>query len=99
MAGRTHTGCRKLLCCVNADALLVACNALELDGTVNQSEKGVILADADTGTRTAVGSSLSDNDIASNNGLTVGLLDTESLRIGVTAVLGRTDTYLMSKEL
>ena len=90
---------RSLFSSKNADALLVACDTVELDDTVDQCEQGVILADTDTGTGMNVGTSLSDDNVASDNRLTVSLLDTKSLRIGVTAVLGRTDTFLMSKEL
>ena len=90
---------RRLFCCENADALLVACDAVELDNTVDQCEQGVILTDTDTCTGMNVGTSLSDDNVACDNRLTGSLLDTKSLRIGVTAVLGRTDTFLMSKEL
>ena len=44
-------------------------------------------------------SSLSDNDIAGNDCLTVSLLYAKALGLTVTAVLRRTDTLLMSKEL
>ena len=43
--------------------------------------------------------SLSDDDIAGDNGLTVGLLNAKSLGLGITTVLGRTYAFLVSKEL
>jgi hypothetical protein len=45
------------------------------------------------------GASLSDDDIAGDNLLTVRLLYAKALRFAVTAVLGRTDTFFVSKEL
>lgn len=87
------------LLCKNADALLVVAVTVKLYNTVDQSVKGIIGADTNTCTGMHVCASLSDNDVACNDGLTVGLLNTESLCVGITAVLGRTDTFLMSKEL
>ena len=44
-------------------------------------------------------SSLSYDDIAGKNSLSVCLLYAKALRLTVTSVLGRTDTLFMSKEL
>jgi hypothetical protein len=42
---------------------------------------------------------LSDKNIAGENGLSVAFLRTKSLGLGLTAVLGRTHSLLMSEEL
>jgi hypothetical protein len=72
---------------------------LELDLTVDQSEEGVVGAHANIVAGMNSGASLSDDDIAGDNGLTVGLLNAKSLGLGITTVLGRTHALLMSKEL
>ncbi len=41
----------------------------------------------------------SRDDIAGENGLTVCLLNAKSLGLGITAVLGRTNTLLVSEKL
>ena len=84
---------------VNADLLLASSLVLELDLTVDQSEEGVVGAHANIVAGMNSGSSLSDDDIAGDNGLTVGLLNAKSLGLGITTVLGRTHALLMSKEL
>ena len=84
---------------VDADLLLTASLVLELDLTVDQSEEGVVGAHADVVAGMNSGASLSDDDIAGDNGLTVGLLNAKSLGLGITTVLGRTYAFLMSKEL
>ena len=85
--------------CVNADLLLTLGLMLKLDSTVNQSKQSVVLAYTDVLAGANCASSLSDNDIAGNDCLTVSLLYAKALGLTVTAVLRRTDTLLMSKEL
>ncbi len=84
---------------VNADLLLVLGLALELDLAVNQSEEGVVLANTDIVAGMDGSTALSDNDIARNNGLTVSLLYAKTLRLTIAAVLSRTNTFFMCKEL
>ena len=72
---------------------------LELDGAVNQSEQGVILADTYIDTGMDVGASLTNQNVASQNELTVCTLDAQALCLGVTAVLGGAAALLMGKEL
>ena len=84
---------------VNADLLLATSLVLELDLTVDQSEEGVVGTHTDVVAGMNSGASLSDDDIAGDNGLTVGLLNAKSLGLGITTVLGRTHALLMSKEL
>ena len=87
------------LVCVNADLLLATSLVLELDLTVDQSEESVVGAHTNVVTGMNSSASLSDDDIAGDNRLTVGLLNAKSLGLGITTVLGRTYALLMSKEL
>ena len=89
----------QLLLSVNGALTAILALALELDGTVNQSEQGVILADADIDTGMDVGASLADQDVAGQNELTVSALDTQALSLGITAVLGGTAALVVSEEL
>ena len=84
---------------INADLFAVAANTFKFDSSVNQSEKGVIAADADVFTGMDVGAALPDKDVAGEDRLAVGALDAQPLGLGVTAVLGGTDTFFMGKEL
>jgi hypothetical protein len=84
---------------VKANLLLRSGLLLKLNLTIDQSEEGVILTHAYVITGAYSGSSLSDDDVAGYYGLTVSLLNAKALRLTVTAVLGRTNTFLMSKEL
>ena len=89
----------RLLLSVNGALTAILTLALELDGTVDQSEQGVILADADIDTGMDVGASLADQDVAGQNELTVSTLDAQALGLGVTAVLGGTAALMVSEEL
>ena len=91
--------CQNELVGVYADLLLGFGLLLELNSTVDQSIQSVILAYANVFACANSGSSLSDDDIAGNDGLTVCFLYAKTLGLTVTTVLGGTDTFLMSKEL
>ena len=84
---------------VYANLLLSAYLMLKLNSTVDKSEESIILTDTNVVTGMDRGSSLSYEDIAGKYCLTVSSLNTKSLGLTVTTVLGRTDTLLMSKEL
>ena len=58
-----------------------------MNAAIDQSEQGVIAADADALTRMDVGAALTDQDIAGQNKLTVAALDAEALGLGITTVL------------
>ena len=88
---------RLLLNSVNADLFAILAVTLELNLTVNESEKGIVRTLAYVVARMNVGSALSDKNVAGKNKLTVSSLDAESLRFGITAVTGRTHTFFMSK--
>ena len=74
-------------------------DVLELYLTVDQSKQSVIGATANIVAGMDVGSSLTDDDIAGKYALTVSGLYAQALGFAVTAVLGRTDTFFVSKEL
>jgi len=84
---------------VYANLLLILGLLLELYLTVDQREQSVILTDSNVVTGMNGSSSLSYDDIAGKNSLSVCLLYAKALRLTVTSVLGRTDTLFMSKEL
>ena len=84
---------------VNANLLLVLCLLLELNLSVNESKKCIVLADTDIVAGMDSSTSLSYDNVTCKHGLTVSLLYAKALGLTVTAVLGRTDTLLMSKEL
>ena len=89
----------QLLLSVNGALTAILALALELDGTVNQSEQGVILADTNVDTGMDVGASLANQDVAGQNELTVSTLHAQALGLGVTAVLGGTAALVVSEEL
>ena len=89
----------KLLLSVNGALTAILALALELDGTVNQSKQGVILADTNVDTGMDVGASLANQDIAGQNELTVCTLNAQAFRLGITAVLGGTAALVVSEEL
>ena len=90
---------KQVLLSVYADLFLALGLLLELNLTVDQSEQRVIGTDANVVTGMHGSASLSEDDIAGADTLTVRLLNAKALRFAVTAVLGRTDTLLVSKEL
>ena len=76
-------------------ALAVTAHALKVNAAIDQSEQGVIAADADALTRMDMGAALTDQDVAGQNELTVAALDAEALGLGITTVLGRTYAFFM----
>ena len=89
----------QLLLSVNGALTAILALALELDGTVNQSEQGVVAADADIDTGMDVSASLANQNVTSQNELTVSTLHAQTLSLGITAVLGGTAALVVSEEL
>ena len=89
----------QLLLSVDKALTAILALALELDGTVNQSEQGVILADTNVDTGMDVGTSLANQNVAGQNKLPVSTLDAQALCLGITAVLGGTAALVVSEEL
>ena len=84
---------------VNADLLLILGLLLELNLTLDQSEQGVILADANIVAGMDGRASLTNDNATGADGLTVGSLNTKTLRLAIAAVLGRTYALFVSEEL
>ena len=84
---------------VYANLLSSACLMLKLNASVDKSKKSIILTDTNVVTGMDSCSSLSYEDVAGEYCLTVSSLNAKALGFAITAVLGRTDTLLMSKEL
>ena len=89
----------QLLLSVNGALTAILALTLELDGTVNQSKQGVILADTNVDTGMDVGASLANQDVAGQNELTISTLHAQALGLGITAVLGGTAARVVSEEL
>ena len=84
---------------VNANALLAASLHLELNSTVDQCVKGIVGAFANAHTGMDVSASLTNDDVAGNNCLTISLLYAKTLGFAVTTVLGRTYALFVSEKL
>ena len=89
----------QLLLSVNGALTAILALALETDGAVNQSEQGVVTADADIDAGMDVSASLANQNVAGQNELTVSALHAQALRLGITAVLGGTAALVVSEEL
>lgn len=77
---------KKLL--LNAALLAALAHALETDSAVHQSKQGIIAALANVLTRHDVGATLTNQDVAGQNELTVCTLGAQTLCCGIAAVLG-----------
>ena len=72
---------------------------LELYLSVDKIEKGIVSSASHVVTGMDLGAALTNENVTCGNRLTVCLLYAKSLGLGVTAVLGRTNTFFMSKKL
>ena len=79
----------------DGDEGLVLFLAGELDSTVYESVKGVVLTHADVAARVVDGATLTDDDVAGLHGLFTEFLDTKTLALRLAAVLGTGLTFLM----
>ena len=84
---------------VYAYLLAVTSDTLELYCSVDLSEQSIIGTTSNVFTCVDMSTSLANEDIAGNYCLTVSSLDTKSLGLGITAVLGRTHTFFVSEIL
>ena len=91
--------CILLLDRVDGALLAILALALELDMTVNQSEQGIVAADTDIVAGMDVRASLTNQNVAREDELTVRALHAQSLGLGITTVLSRTAALLMCEEL
>ena len=77
--------------------LLVSALPLETYYTIYQSKQGIVSSAADIYAGMDLGAALSVKDIAGQYELSVSSLGTQTLGLGIPAVLGGTYTFLMSE--
>ena len=77
----------------NADAMLNAMRVL--NGTVDESKQGIILATTDIGAGVDVRTALTDEDSTGGYGLTGKALAAQTLTTGVAAVTRRAKTFFV----
>tara|TARA_R110002167_G_scaffold88522_3_gene238741 strand:- start:6710 stop:7486 length:777 start_codon:yes stop_codon:yes gene_type:complete len=68
----------------------------ELNNAFSSGEQGMILADANIATRMETCSTLTNQDIPSQNFLTTETLDTKAFRLGIATVISTTASFFMS---
>ena len=83
----------------DGDLLAILAQSLKLDATVLQCKQGVVLADAHVHAGVNVSTALTDQDVASQNKLTIAALDAQTLSHRVTAVTSGANALLMCEEL
>ena len=89
-------------CCFNGEDGDVGSTFLllsELDDAVTQCIQSVILAHTDVLARIVLRASLTNDDVASNSGLTTEKFHSESLTGGLTTVLGTTNAFFVCHNL
>lgn len=84
---------------INADALFFTGKVLKFHFSVAESEKRVIRAASHVNAGMNMSSALSHNNISGNNGLSVGLFNTETFGFAVATILGRANSLFMRKKL
>lgn len=74
---------------MDADAFAIFAHPFKADNAGHLSEKGIVLADADIEAWVDARSTLTDQDISSQNMLAAVALNAQALRIAVSTVAGR----------
>ena len=72
---------------------------LELNGSINECKKSIIGTDTYIVAGMDLSAALSNKNVTSKYSLTVSLLYTETLGLGITSVLSRTYALLVGEEL
>ena len=80
---------------VYTDLAFIAALAFEFYATFDSSENGVILAHANIVAGMEFGATLTNDDAASGYQLAVMSFGAQTLRVGVTTVVGATGTFFM----
>ena len=88
-----------LVSSVYANLLSTAGNVLELNSSIDKREKSIVSSDTYVLTGVDFSSTLSYENIACDNCLSVSLLNAKALRLGITAVFRRTNALFVSEEL
>ena len=89
----------QLLSRINRSLLTILAETLKAEHTAFLGVQSVVGADTDIDAGMDVGAALANENVAGENELTVRALGTETLGLGVTAVLGGAHTFFMGKEL
>ena len=84
---------------VNAYLFAILVKTLKLDLTVDNGKQSIVRTSSYVIAGMNFCSALSYQNITGKNKLTVGALNTKSLGLAVTAVLGGTHTFFMSEKL
>ncbi len=82
---------------VNANLLSVFAQSFKSNGAVNKRKQRVVLAHADACPCLEFGAALSYKDIACKHELSVRALNSQHFGVAVSAVVGRTGTFLMGE--
>ena len=79
---------------VDGDSLPLLADAFELNGAINKGIDGIVATFGGVDARMDTGASLSIDDVASKDLLTVTDLSAKSSASGITAVLGARNAFL-----
>ena len=79
---------------VHATAFLV-----ETDASVNEGEDGVVTTNADACTWNPFGSTLTDDDVSSDDGFSAKAFDSETLAAAVASIFDATLSFFMGHEM
>ena len=91
-----RVSCEKLfLARIDADALTVHAETLELHCAIGKSEERIVRTDSDIQTRVHLRAALADEDITCNNCFAAKTLYAEALGIGIATVLSTTGSFFM----
>jgi len=82
---------------INRNLLLVSAQSFETNDTVRGREQCIVTATSDIGSGMNLSAALSVKDISGLNKLTIGSLRAQTFGLGISTVLRRTDTLLMSE--
>src|SRR5947207_3216475 len=83
---------------IHTDEFAGTAFVFKLHHAVNHSEQRVILAAADVLSGLPLGSSLARQNVAAKHSLAAKLLESQSLRVRISPVTGRTYAFLMSHD-
>ena len=84
---------------MNRCSLAILAHSLVSQDSIFQSEQSIVSADSYVQTGMNSGSTLSVEDVAGLDKLSVCSLGTQSLGIGITAVLGGAHSFMVCEEL
>ena len=77
--------------------MLLVCTGFKLDHAVDEREERVVAADTDVVAGMNRGTSLTNENVAGKDELSVAALYSQTLSVGISAVLGRAAALFMCK--